>query len=58
MIEPYKAWHDAIDWGLFRNLFIYILGFQFIISHALIGYLSIYVHITCIVHDLGALRVA
>ena len=33
-------------------------GFPFIISFALIGYLSIHAHITCIVHNLGALGVA
>ena len=34
------------------------LGFPFIITYALIGYLSIHTHITCIVHDLGTLGVA
>ena len=34
------------------------LVFPFIISCVLIGYLSIYAHITYIVHDLGSLRVA
>ena len=30
---------------------------HFTISYALIGYLSIHVHITCIINDLGALGV-
>ena len=34
------------------------LSFLFIILFTLNGYLSIHVHITCIVHDFGALRVA
>ena len=33
------------------------LSFPFIILYALIGYLSIHTHITCILHDLGVLRV-
>ena len=34
------------------------LGFPFSILYALIGYMSIHAHITCIVHNLGALEVA
>ena len=34
------------------------LGFPFIISYALIDYLSIHAYITCIVHDLGVFGVA
>ena len=33
------------------------LGFPFTISYVLIDYLSIYVHITYIIHDLGVLGV-
>ena len=43
----------------FINKFIYLCFFvHFTFSYVLIGYLSIYVHITCIICNFGALKVA
>ena len=39
--------------------FIYkIIYLCFLVTWALIGYLNIHTHITCIAHDLGALGIA